>query len=263
MRAYRSLVAARFRVLLQYRAAALAGMATQLFWGLIRVMIFEAFYRSTTRPQPMRYSEIVTYIWLGQAMLGLLPWNFDTEVRNMLRSGSVVYELARPLDLYTHWYCRAFAQRVAPTLLRSLPLLTVALLFLGMRLPPSVASGLGWLLTTFGATLLNTAFMTLVTITMLWTISGEGIQRAAPFVVYLFSGMLLPLAFWPARMQPLLHFLPFRGMVDVPFRLYLGQIPAAQMFGEFALQLLWTAFFILAGRALLAQGTRRLVVQGG
>ena len=30
----------------QNRAAALAGMFTQLFWGLIRIMIFEAFYRS-------------------------------------------------------------------------------------------------------------------------------------------------------------------------------------------------------------------------
>jgi len=263
MRGYLAIIAARFRVLLQYRAAAIAGIATQLFWGLIRMMIFLAFYASSTRPQPMGRTDMVTYIWLGQAMLGLLPWNFDADVRNMLRTGSVAYELVRPLDLYTHWYCRGFAQRVVPTLMRSVPLFVVAMLWFGMRPPPSLFSGLAWLLTTFGATLLNTAFMTLVTLTMFWTLSGEGMQRLAPFLVYMFSGMLLPLAFWPDGAQPLLHLLPFRGMIDVPFRVYLGLISPTQALGEFAVQLLWTTALVLAGRALLARGTRRLVIQGG
>ena len=263
MRGYLSLTAARFRVLLQYRAAAVAGIVTQLFWGLIRMMIFLAFYASSNRHQPIGRVDMITYIWLGQAMLGLLPWNFDADVRNMLRTGAVAYELVRPLDLYAHWYCRAFAQRVAPTLMRSAPLFVVAMLWFGMRPPPTTASGLAWLLTTFGATLLNTAFMTLVTITMFWTLSGEGVQRIAPFLVYMFSGMLLPLAFWPDWAQATLHLLPFRGMVDVPFRVYLGQISPLQALTEFGTQLLWTTALVLGGRALLAKGARRLVIQGG
>ncbi len=51
--AYCAILSARFRMLLQYRAAAFAGFVTQLFWGLIRVMIFSAFYRSSNAPQPM------------------------------------------------------------------------------------------------------------------------------------------------------------------------------------------------------------------
>ena len=39
MSAYAAVFAARFRVLLQYRAAALAGLGTQVFWGLVRVAI--------------------------------------------------------------------------------------------------------------------------------------------------------------------------------------------------------------------------------
>ncbi len=263
MKGYLALIGARFRVLLQYRAAAAAGIGTQLFFGLIRVMIFQAFYRSSAHPQPMSYVDIVTYIWLGQAMLGLLPWNLDSDVQNMLRSGNVSYELVRPLDLYWHWYCRAFAMRVAPTLLRSVPVIALAMLFLGMQTPPSLASGLGWLLTTCGAVVLNCAFMMLVTVSLFWTLTGEGIQRAVLPLVYVFSGMLLPLAFWPAWMQPLLHFLPFRGMMDLPFRVYLGQVAPLQAVPEFGIQLLWTAAFIVAGRTLLARGTRRLVAQGG
>ena len=89
MRPYLAVLSARIRMLLQYRAAALAGMSTQLFWGLIRVMIFEAFYRTATQAQPMTYAEVVNYVWLGQALFALLPWNPDNDVRTMVRTGTV------------------------------------------------------------------------------------------------------------------------------------------------------------------------------
>ena len=61
----------------------------------------------------------------------------------------------------------------------------------------------------------------------------------------------------------MLDFLPFRGLVDLPFRLYMGHIPPREVFGVLSHQLLWTAGLVLLGRWLLARGTRRLVVQGG
>ena len=50
---YLALLSARYRMLLQYRAAAMAGAATQLFWGFIRIMILLAFYRSSSAEPPM------------------------------------------------------------------------------------------------------------------------------------------------------------------------------------------------------------------
>ena len=79
MGSYLAILSARFRMLLQYRAAALAGVATQVFWGLIRIMIFEGFYRSTTQVQPMTLAQTVSYLWLGQAMLGLTLWSTDAD----------------------------------------------------------------------------------------------------------------------------------------------------------------------------------------
>jgi ABC-2 type transport system permease protein len=61
MRPYIAVLTARIRMLLQYRTAALAGLSTQFFWGLIKVMTFEAFYRSTTAPQPMSFDQVVSY----------------------------------------------------------------------------------------------------------------------------------------------------------------------------------------------------------
>ncbi|HZO90201.1 MAG TPA: ABC-2 family transporter protein [Chthonomonadaceae bacterium] len=263
MSAYMAILSARFRMLLQYRAAAFAGFATQLFWGLIRVMIFEAFYRSTTQPQPMQFSQVVTYVWLSQALLGMIPWNVDSEVRGMIRTGTVVYELARPLDLYALWYTRAIAQRSAPTVLRAIPMFIVAGLLLGMQPPPSPASAAAWVVATVGALLLSAALTTLMTLSLLWTISGEGIVRLMAALVTIFSGLVLPLPLFPNWAQPVLNFLPFRGIIDAPLRVYMGHIPPAQIGAVLAHQIGWTLALALLERALLARGTRRLVVQGG
>ena len=44
MRVYASVLKLRLLIGMQYRAAALAGVATQFFWGFISIMVFEAFY---------------------------------------------------------------------------------------------------------------------------------------------------------------------------------------------------------------------------
>ena len=62
MKPYLAIFSSHFRSLLQYRAAALAGVGTQLFFGLVRLMIFDAFYRSSTIVQPMTLDEALLVI---------------------------------------------------------------------------------------------------------------------------------------------------------------------------------------------------------
>ncbi|WP_437852337.1 ABC transporter permease [Sorangium sp. So ce363] len=258
---------ARCRALLQYRAAAAAGFGTQLFWGFIKVMVLEAFYGNALSgaPPPMALGQAITYTWLGQAFFQLLPFstNPDPEVRELIRTGAVGYELARPLDLHALWLARALAARVAPTLLRAVPMFAVAVPLLGMGLPPSLAAAGAWAAAMVGAAALVAAFATAVTSTMLWTTSGDGIARIVPSLVLVASGMIVPLPLFPAWMLQWLDALPFRGMVDAPFRLYLGHLPAGALPGVLLHQALWTAAFVALGRAMVARGLRRLVVQGG
>jgi ABC-2 type transport system permease protein len=263
MTAYVAVLSAKCRVLLQYRTAAAAGIFTQVFWGFIRVMIFEAFYRSTDAPQPMQIAEVITYVWLGQTLFRLLPWDVEPEVRDMIRFGNVAYELLRPVDVYWLWYSRSVAGRVAPTVLRAVPMAALAIPFFGMGLPASVGSFGAWAVATAGAVILGSAITTFATITLLWTISGLGINRLLPAVVFAMSGMLVPLALLPDWLRPVFEFLPFAGLVDTPFRLYMGHLPPAAVVGVVARQLAWAGGTVLFGRWLLARGVRRLVVQGG
>ena len=265
MRAYTAIFIARLKMLLQYRAAAWAGAGTQLFFGAALVAMRQAFYHSGHAIPPLPEAQMVTYSWLTQAFFALSPFtaNPDPEVRAMMRDGTVAYELARPLDLYTLWFTRNAANRVAPTILRSLPIFVIGMAFLGMQPPPSLAAFFAFLPALAGAVGLVAAWCTLITISLLWTISGDGIARITPGLVAVLSGQILPLALMPDSLKPLLNFLPFTGMVDAPFSLWVGSRDASELSGILLHQLAWTMFFVLIGRLLLAKGLRRLVVHGG
>ena len=271
MRPYLAIVAARFQMLLQYRAAAFAGFVTQLFWGLIKVMVFVAFFASTTAAQPMSLSQVLVYIWLGQALLALLPWNVDQEIAGHVRSGAVAYELLRPLNLYGFWFARTLAFRAAPTLLRMVPMVLFAYLGLPLiglgewALPlPADGAAAGLFALSLAATLvLSTAITMVLHVALMWTISGEGFNRLMPGLVPLFSGLVVPLPLFPDWLQPLLFWQPFKGLADVPFRIYSGHIAAGDALVEIALQAGWCAAIVAFGVWLLKLAGRRVVVQGG
>ena len=68
---------------------------------------------------------------------------------------------------------------------------------------------------------------------------------------------------WKDAVQPVLSFLPFRAMCDVPFRLFAGDLALRELPAVLAHGLAWAAGLVLVGRWMLARAARRLVVQGG
>ena len=70
--------------------------------------------------------DAVTYTWLGQALLALLPWLADPEISQAVRTGGVGYDRLRPLDAYGYWYARSLGWMVARALPRAALMLVAA-----------------------------------------------------------------------------------------------------------------------------------------
>ncbi|MBN2441643.1 MAG: hypothetical protein JXJ04_09855 [Spirochaetales bacterium] len=263
MISYLSLIKVRFLSLLQYKAAALAGIGTQLFWGLIRIMIFQAFYLSTHQPMPMSVTDTLTYIWLGQAFLLLVPWNMDKEMMGLIRTGNVAYEIVRPLDCYWYWFSKAIGFRTAPVLLRAIPIFIIAIPFLGMGVPAGMFALGAFIISLSFAILLSSAITILINISLFWTIAGDGIYRILPSLMMMLSGLIIPLPLFPEWLQFIINILPFRGIIDSPFRLYMGHINYTKLPEILIHQGVWLLLIILLGRFLLSRGLKKITIQGG
>ena len=273
-RPYVAAFASRFLQMLQYRTAALAGFATQCWWGGIKVMVFSAFYGGTAiagASSPMSLAQAITYTWLAQGLLVLLPWLGDPEVAQAVRTGSVAYDRLRPVDAYALWFARSagwIAARLLPRVALMAAFAAVALPLVGLnewswQPPAGVAAGLAFPLSAALALLLSTAMVMLLNVAMTAALNERGINAVATPVVIVLSGNVLPLALLPDAWQGALLVQPLAGLMDIPARLYFGQLSGWHALGGLGLQCFWIVVLVAAGRFAMGRTMRSLQIQGG
>ena len=253
----------------QYRAAALASVSIGVFWALIELTVFTVFYTYAENREAatLNFSQILAYVWLGQALLPLLPNNIDDELRSKILNGDVGVELCRPLDLYFHWYAKSAAGKLGNFWWRGTITLAIgcAIPSAAMRLsPPASAFGFAlFLLSLITLFLQSTSYVMLITSIRIGISWGEGPISMLMLLSGVLSGAYLPLPLWPRFMQGFLFIQPFAGQLDLPVRLYSGAIEPSGAAVVFALQIGWTLLFITAGRLIMRSKITRIIIQGG
>lgn len=273
IRPYRAAFASRFLQMLQYRSAALAGFATQCWWGGIKVMVLAAFFSgaAATAASPMSLAQAITYTWLAQGLLALLPWLGDPEVAQAVRSGAVAYDRLRPVDAYALWFARSagwIGARVLPRLALMFAFAALVLPLLGQgawawQPPAGVAAGIAFLVSLLLAWMLSTAMVMGLNIAAAAALNERGINALAAPLVIVFSGNLLPLSLLPDAWQTALWMQPLAGLMDIPARIYFGQWQGLQALAGIGLQCAWLALLAGLGHRAMGRTMRRLEVQGG
>ena len=264
---YWSFFKMRLMACLQYRAAALAGMSTQLVWGGMEVLLYRAFWLEHPERFPMGMEALSSYIWLQQAFLALfMLWDWDYDILRSVKEGTVAYELLRPTDLYGMWMAKAAGTRLARASLRMFPVLLVGSLLpapygLRLQIPPE----------TFGLFLLSMVLMVLVVCAYNLLVYGltfyvtdpNGIMVLSVAAADLLGGAIVPLPFLPDGFRQFAELTPFASMQIVPLRIFNGNITLPEIPGVMGLQVFWIVTLILAGYLLTRNGLRRAVILGG
>lgn len=267
MRPYLSIFKLKFITNLQYRTAALAGFCTQIFFGLVFIMVYLAFYQSGSNSVSMDFSQLVTYIWLQQGFYSLIYLYYkDKDIINMIKSGDVSYELCRPQNIYFKWYAKIYASKLADVLLRFAPLLIIAFLLpspIKLSLPSSTLSLILFIVALIMSSFLVTAVITLYHILTFYTLESDGVIGMFVTVSEVFSGAVVPLPFFPSFLRKVADILPFHYIADLPFRVYSGNISSSGCYPLLLQELIWIIVIIVLGYFLTKNAIKRVVVQGG
>ena len=263
MKAYLSAFRMRLQLELQYRGAVLGGIVCQVFFGLILIAVYRALYAG--KPQAVPLSHITSYVWLQQAFFRMLLAS-DPDLLDKIRTGSIAYDLCRPLNLYGFYYARILAQKLTGSLLRAVPMLVFAFLLpegWGLALPASPAA----LLRSLAALALGLFCVSaLENITMgftMRTLDSRGMQAMLNMLMMTLSGNILPLTLFPDSWQRAITLLPYAQLLDAPIRLYTGETPPAAAPGILLIQAAWTAALAALGVLFWRKNQKRLVIQGG
>lgn len=267
MKSYLSYFKLKFITGLQYRIAAISGLSTQFFFGFVYVSVYVAFYESGSGNIPMPLDQLISYVWLGQALFALIyMWYKDKEIINMIRSGNIAYELARPQDLYFMWFSKLYGEKLAKVSLRFLPVILISLILpkpFNLVLSSSLATTIIFIISLLFSSILVTSIILLYHVICLFTLDEKGVVNIFMVISDILSGLVIPIPFFPKYLQTIANYLPFRYVSDFPFRLYVGNISITDGITGIIIQMFWIIVILIIGKLLTDKALKKAVIQGG
>ena len=262
MRVYAEVVRQTFRRMVAYRGATAAGVFTNTVFGFLLAYVLLAVYRERDTVGGFDPVDAVTFTFVAQGLLMVVSLFGENEMANRIRTGDVIADLFRPVDFHWWWASVAYGKAAFYALFRGLPPFLLGALVFEFRIGgPAQQAWFG--LSVVLAVAVSFEWRFLLGLTAFWLLDDRGVAGFGSLVAMFFSGMFVPIVFFPAWMETAARALPFASMLQVPVELLIGKHAGAGTAGVLALQAAWAVALYGAGRLVLARAVRKVVVQGG
>jgi len=252
-----------------YRMATAAGAFTNTVFGMARAAILSSAITTSAvtaaggRVGGYTAAEVVTYAWVGQALIApvyVFQW---TELADRVRTGDIAVDLARPVDLQLSLLAADLGRAAYSLLPRALPPMIVAALTFDLALPGTPLPYLLGLVSTVLAVTISFACRFVVNLAAFWLVEVRGVVGTYVAVSNLLCGLLVPVSWFPPWLDLVARMTPFPSMLQAPLDLITGRAVGPHALTVLATQAAWVAITVIFGRVVLVGATRKLVVQGG
>jgi ABC-2 type transport system permease protein len=205
---------------------------------------------------------IVAYLGMGQVMKTVAIADMENFFGEKIRRGDIVNELKRPVSFRNQAMAYEVGRRGFGAAARSLPLLVVLVVFLGVDIP-GLWRSMAFLLSAALAVVVGLSVSYIFTLLIFWTKVEWSLSMTRYLLTQFFGGMMFPLYLLPEAWKPLFFALPFHTMIDAPVSIFLGRTPFEAMPQVFLTQLGWIAGLAAVGFGVWKLAKRKLTIQGG
>ena len=262
MRLFLEIARRSFRRHLTYRVATVAGLTTNVFFGLLRASVLLALLNGSTA-NGWNSSDAVTYVVLTQAIMMFVNIFGWTDLMNAVYRGEIATDLLRPMSLLGFWFAQDVGRALAALLLRGFTIILISSLLFRIKIPSSFDQILALVVSMSLALTISFAFRFIVNLAAFWSPDARGFARFA-FVIGMFaSGFLMPLRFFPDWVQQLLNFTPFPHIMNTIIEIYVGSTSGTKLLEALTIQAFWAVGLVLLTQFILSRASKRLVILGG
>lgn len=252
-----------FQKHLAYRAANLAGIATNAFFGAVYVLVYTALFTDKGEVGGFTLADTITYTILAQSLLMVMSAFGNRELSDAIVKGTIAVDLARPVDFYLYWASLDLGRAAHYLIFRGIPTFAIGAILFGVKAPASLGVFLLFLGTVALGMVVSFAFRFITNGLAFWTTDARGLIYLTNTIIMFFSGFIVPLNFFPPPLQAVANALPFRALAQLPINVYLGKVAPAELISTVAADFAWLLALVILGRVVLARMVRRVTLAGG
>jgi ABC-2 type transport system permease protein len=254
-----------FRRYSTYRAATLAGIFTNCVFGVIICYSYIALWKQNPTAGGYDVTDALTYAWLGQAMIMVVAvWNGGStdDLAQRIKSGDVAIDFYRPVSLLGWYLASDLGRALYHLLTRGLAPTIIGGLIFQLRYPDGLLVWAEFSVSVVLAVVVSFGIRMLVSASAFWLLDDTGAKNLAAVFAMFFSGLAIPLVLFPGWTRDLVTALPWASYLQVPADIWLGH-ESGHIGRALGFQLGWAVVLLVVCRLVLAQASRRVVVQGG
>lgn len=263
MRLFWELTKLSFQRHLTYRAAAVAGLATNFFFGMLRAAVLVALYGARQEVAGISLAGAITFTGLTQgviAFLSLFSWN---EVMNSVYTGDIASDLLKPMNYFRFWMAQDLGRAMAGLLMRGITIMAAYAVIFDITRPDSAMQWLALIMALSLSWMVSFAWRFLVNLSAFWTPNAQGVGRFFFILSWFLSGFFMPLRYFPDWFVRLCYLTPFPYTINTVVEVYLGVLEGPALVQALLGQVVWIVILVAAGQLVLRAGVRQLVIQGG
>jgi ABC-2 type transport system permease protein len=245
-----------------YPWATAAGVFTNTVFGFIQAYILLAVFEHRQDVGGYDARDTVTYVWLAQALLMTVYIFGWQEFALRIRDGSIATDLLRPLDPQRYWLAFDLGRAPYHFVLRGVPPFVLGALVFELHWPTPL-DAVAFFVSLTLAVVVSFGFRFIYNSVAFWLLDYRGVVTLSTTIVVFFSGMAIPLRFFPPALREICYALPFASIIQTPIDVWLGKRDGAALLGVLALQAFWALALLGIGQLVLRSATQKVVVQGG
>ncbi len=262
-RAYAEFARVGFVNTLAFRLRYYTGIVTYFIYVSVYYFIWKAIYEHSTEIEGFNFSEILTYVAVGWIIRSFYFNNIDQEMAYAVQEGRLAMELIKPVNVQWMHVSLAFGESVFRLILLTAPSALLLYFVFPLRGPESAGHFAAFFASVALSFLLVAAINFAVGTFAIRLKSILGLLRAKYFLLELFSGLLIPISFFPEIFQKIFAVLPFQHISYTPVLIFLGKLNGVEIAQALALQVFWVAVLLALGDALWRWSSRKITIQGG
>ena len=248
---------------LVYRFDIIVGIARSLIQIYVLKYLWHALYAGSDSYFGVSVAQTVTYASMSIVINSLFSNSLISEVNSRIRSGDIVFDLARPMYYGTLLFSRTLGNSIARLFTTSIPLFLFVLCIMGIEFPTATVVWTGFAISVSLSICLAFLFDFVFSLAGFWITEMSGIVFLKRNFTDIMSGAYLPIWIFPSFIADAMLLLPFRGIHYTPLAMLVGQIQPQEIPEHLGFQVLWIFIIIAVARMIFRAVVGKLAVQGG
>lgn len=263
MSKYLEMIRVRFLMMLAYRTNYYSGILIYSINIGVYYFLWTAIYGGKEEIQGLSVIQMTTYIAVAWMARAFYFNNIDREIATEIKDGKVAIEMIRPYNYLVMKTMQGLGEGVFRLLFFSVPGMFIVALLFPLSFSASLTTWGFFFISLVFSFIINSQINLLTGIMTFFLFNNSGLIRAKRVVIDLFSGLLLPISFYPLWAQSVMNYLPFQAISYIPSMIFTEGFSGNEIYTAIAMQAFWALILIIPIQLLWVLAKKQLIVQGG